>query len=192
MNQPPYQQQTGGYGHPGQQPPPWGGQPPKPAGWTTQKKIAVIGGSVFGLALLGGIVGPDEEHGPAAATPAPTVTVTTTATVTVTAAPPPPVQAPATDAAPAATSASPAAAATTAAPATGTLPNFVGHQLQASQDGAQAAGFYILSSDDATGAGRMQILDRNWKVCGQTPKPGTHDLTTRVTFSTVKNEETCP
>ncbi|WP_327387446.1 hypothetical protein [Streptomyces sp. NBC_01207] len=44
----------------------------------------------------------------------------------------------------------------------------------------------------SAGAGRMQVLDRNWRVCGQSPSPGTHDVTTRVTFDTVKIEEACP
>ncbi|MEU8889361.1 hypothetical protein [Streptomyces sp. NPDC048442] len=72
------------------------------------------------------------------------------------------------------------------------LPDFVGQGLQAAQDGAQAAGFYALKSHDALGRGRKQVLDRNWKVCSQTPGPGTHALSTAVDFGTVKLEESCP
>jgi hypothetical protein len=55
---------------------------------------------------------------------------------------------------------------------TAALPNFVGKGLQSAQDEAQAAGFYTLDSHDALGRGRMQALDRNWKVCSQSPAPG--------------------
>jgi hypothetical protein len=37
----------------------------------------------------------------------------------------------------------------------------VGVDLQFAQDTMQAAGFYNLDSRDATGAGRMQLIDRN-------------------------------
>jgi hypothetical protein len=74
---------------------------------------------------------------------------------------------------------------------TATLPDFTGQQLQAAQDGAQAAGFYILTSSDATGAGRMQVFDRNWTVCSQTPEPGEHSTDTTVNFDTVKIGESC-
>ncbi|MFD9166816.1 hypothetical protein ACFVZ8_33240, partial [Streptomyces sp. NPDC059558] len=40
---------------------------------------------------------------------------------------------------------------------------------------------------------RNQVLDRNWKVCTQTPRGGTTTGTdTKIDFGTVKNEETCP
>ncbi|THA72525.1 hypothetical protein E6R60_26725 [Streptomyces sp. A0642] len=71
------------------------------------------------------------------------------------------------------------------------LPDFTGQILQTAQDGAQAAGFYILGSDDATGAGRMQVWDRNWVVCSQTPGAGSYDVETRVVFHTVKDSESC-
>lgn len=74
---------------------------------------------------------------------------------------------------------------------TATLPDFTGQQLQAAQEGAQAAGFYILTSSDATGAGRMQVFDRNWTVCSQTPEPGEHSTDTTVNFDTVKTGESC-
>jgi hypothetical protein len=37
----------------------------------------------------------------------------------------------------------------------------------------QAAGFYNLSEEDATGQGRILVFDRNWVVVSQEPKPGT-------------------
>lgn len=72
------------------------------------------------------------------------------------------------------------------------LPDLTGETLQAAQDAAQAAGFYGLTSSDATGAERMQLLDRNWQVCAQTPAAGSHPTDTTVDFSTVKTEESCP
>lgn len=76
--------------------------------------------------------------------------------------------------------------------ATAALPDMAGKGLQSAQDEAQAAGFYYLTSHDALGRGRHQILDRGWKVCAQTPAPGTHSTDTKIDFSTVKLEESCP
>ncbi|MGW1799185.1 PASTA domain-containing protein [Streptomyces sp. NPDC001984] len=75
---------------------------------------------------------------------------------------------------------------------TAALPDMTGKGLQSAQDQAQAAGFYALSSHDASGRGRMQAFDRNWKVCSQSPKAGEHSTDTTVDFATVKLEETCP
>lgn len=73
-----------------------------------------------------------------------------------------------------------------------TLPDMAGKGLQSAQDEAQAAGFYHLTSHDALGRGRNQILDRNWKVCSQVPAPGTHATDAKVDFGAVKLEESCP
>lgn len=54
-----------------------------------------------------------------------------------------------------------------------TVPNEVGKQHQAAQDDLQAHGLYNLSEEDATGQGRMLIIDRNWKVVSQSPAAGT-------------------
>ncbi|MEU5689162.1 hypothetical protein DEJ48_27310 [Streptomyces venezuelae] len=75
---------------------------------------------------------------------------------------------------------------------TAALPDMTGKGLQSAQDQAQGAGFYGLTSHDALGRDRMQAFDRNWKVCSQTPKAGTHPTDTKVDFATVKLEETCP
>ncbi|MCX5557927.1 PASTA domain-containing protein [Streptomyces sp. NBC_00038] len=75
---------------------------------------------------------------------------------------------------------------------TAQLPDMDGKGLQSAQDQAQAAGFYRLTSHDALGRGRMQALDRNWKVCSQTPEAGEHPTNTKVDFATVKLEEDCP
>lgn len=76
-------------------------------------------------------------------------------------------------------------------PDTATLPDLVGQDLQAAQDEAQAAGFYVLDDQDASGQGRLQIMDRNWTVCSQEPEAGTHPTDTLVTLYAVKDDETC-
>ncbi|MEU6186277.1 PASTA domain-containing protein [Nocardia sp. NPDC047038] len=45
--------------------------------------------------------------------------------------------------------------------------------LQDAQDAIQAAGVFFSRSKDATGKGRMQVIDRNWIVVAQSPAPGT-------------------
>lgn len=72
------------------------------------------------------------------------------------------------------------------------LPYLVGKGLQTAQDTAQAAGFHILSSHDATGRGRRQVLDRNWKVCAQHPRAGEVPADTEIEFAVVKLDERCP
>ena len=72
----------------------------------------------------------------------------------------------------------------------GVIPNVVCMDLQAAQDAMQAAGFYKMGSTDGTGQGRLQILDRDWVVIGQTPAPGTKPgLLTRVVLTAVKYGE---
>ncbi|MEU5397363.1 PASTA domain-containing protein [Streptomyces tibetensis] len=71
------------------------------------------------------------------------------------------------------------------------LPNVVGQDLQAAQDAAQAAGFYVLDDQDASGQKRLQVFDRNWTVCSQEPEPGTHPTDTPVTLFAVKDGESC-
>ncbi|WP_054568298.1 MULTISPECIES: PASTA domain-containing protein [unclassified Frankia] len=53
------------------------------------------------------------------------------------------------------------------------MPNVVGLDHQLAQDTLQAAGFYYLAEEDATGQGRALILDRNWQVVSQEPAAGT-------------------
>jgi hypothetical protein len=78
------------------------------------------------------------------------------------------------------------------APKTARLPDLVGKVLQTAQDEAQAAGFFTLTSSDALGQSRLQVLDRNWKVCTQNPQPGSHRTDVKVDFRAVKIEEDCP
>ncbi|UXY33851.1 PASTA domain-containing protein [Streptomyces albidocamelliae] len=74
-----------------------------------------------------------------------------------------------------------------------TVPDVVGMGLQSAQDAAQAAGFHRLTSHDSLGRARMQILDRDWKVCAQNVEAGAVRATdTELDFGAVKLDETCP
>jgi hypothetical protein len=53
------------------------------------------------------------------------------------------------------------------------VPAVVGVNHQLAQDTMQAAGFYYLLEEDATGQGRLLINDRNWVVVSQSPAGGT-------------------
>lgn len=76
------------------------------------------------------------------------------------------------------------------------MPNLVGQNLQAAQDAVQAlTGHAVVftSSTDATGQGRAQVLDSNWKVCSQNIRPDdTITATTTIEFAAVKLDEQCP
>jgi hypothetical protein len=51
----------------------------------------------------------------------------------------------------------------------------------------QAAGFYVLTEEDATGQGRLLINDRNWVVVSQDPAAGTTvPLTTKILLKSKK------
>lgn len=52
------------------------------------------------------------------------------------------------------------------------VPNVVGMNHQSAQDALQAAGFYNLAEEDATGQGRLLVWDRNWQVVAQVPASG--------------------
>lgn len=52
------------------------------------------------------------------------------------------------------------------------VPDVVGEDHQLAQDTMQAAGLYMLDEEDATGQGRMLIMDRNWTVVSQSPEAG--------------------
>ena len=77
-----------------------------------------------------------------------------------------------------------------------TMPNEVGANLQGAQDDIQRVSgnpLFITRSKDATGAGRHQVLDRNWKVCSQNVPTGTSvDQSVGITFGAVKLAESCP
>ena len=53
------------------------------------------------------------------------------------------------------------------------MPAVVCMNLQDAQDYIQTFGVFYSRSEDATGAGRSQIVDSNWIVVAQYPDPGT-------------------
>jgi PASTA domain len=76
-----------------------------------------------------------------------------------------------------------------------TMPDLVGSNLQDAQNAVQDLTDFaiaVTTSHDSTGAGRQQVLDRNWKVCSQSVAPGTTITKgTRIDFGTVKLDEAC-
>jgi hypothetical protein len=92
----------------------------------------------------------------------------------------------------------PTSALATAAPqvaAEWTMPDVVGMNLQAAQDHVQAVtdlGVPLMTSTDGTGESRMQVMDRNWVVCEQTPAAGSTITSGDVPdFVVVKDDESC-
>jgi beta-lactam-binding protein with PASTA domain len=70
---------------------------------------------------------------------------------------------------------------------TAAVPDVVGENHQVAQDTMQAAGFFKLLEEDATGQHRMLINDRNWVVVSQQPKAGSRvPLDTTVTLRSKK------
>lgn len=70
------------------------------------------------------------------------------------------------------------------------VPDVVGKDHQLAQDTMQAAGLYVLAERDASGQGRMLLLDRNWTTVKQRPKAGrcvSEDTT--ITLYAVKDGE---
>ncbi|GAA1861992.1 hypothetical protein GCM10009836_47830 [Pseudonocardia ailaonensis] len=76
-----------------------------------------------------------------------------------------------------------------------TMPNLVGSNLQDAQNAIQHLTGFAISlthSHDATGRGRHQVLDRNWKVCDQNVPAGRTITTgTSIDFGAVQLDETC-
>ena len=118
--------------------------------------------------------------------------------VTVTVSPDPPTTStlPAATAAPTTTTPPPAAI----PPATGAsptieigrsvpMPDVVCMNLQLAQDTIQAAGVFFSRSVDATGADRMQVIDRNWIVVAQQPAPGVEVGEGEAVLSVVRDTE---
>jgi hypothetical protein len=77
-----------------------------------------------------------------------------------------------------------------------TMPDEVGQILQDAQDDIQRVSgnpIFFSHSTDATGDGRHQILDADWKVCSQNIPAGTAvDQDSDISFAVVKTYEDCP
>ncbi|QFZ24083.1 hypothetical protein EKG83_07445 [Saccharothrix syringae] len=58
---------------------------------------------------------------------------------------------------------------------------------QTAQDTMQAAGLYMLREEDATGRGRLLVVDRNWTTTAQSVAAGeVVDCDTTITLSAKK------
>ncbi len=89
----------------------------------------------------------------------------------------------------------PAAGAVPAGGGSWTMPDLVGATLQDAQDAVQALTDFaipITTSSDATGRDRMQLDDRNWRVCAQSVPAGA-DITpgSAIDFAVVQLDEEC-
>lgn len=78
-----------------------------------------------------------------------------------------------------------------------TMPDEVGNDLASAKRAiVQLTGGTVDSSvavSDASGRDRRQIIHENWKVCSQTPAPGSKFTPeSGIEFAVVKNNETCP
>jgi beta-lactam-binding protein with PASTA domain len=75
------------------------------------------------------------------------------------------------------------------------MPDVVGMNLQAAQNHLQAVTDYgvpLSTSTDGSGQGRMQVMDRNWVVCEQTPAAGAALTSGDVPdLVVVKDDESC-
>jgi hypothetical protein len=76
------------------------------------------------------------------------------------------------------------------------MPDEVGKALQDAQDDIQRVSgnpLYVTHSTDASGRGRLQVLDSNWQVCSQNVAPGQQATdSTDISFAAVKLSESCP
>jgi beta-lactam-binding protein with PASTA domain len=72
----------------------------------------------------------------------------------------------------------------------GVVPAVVGKDHQFAQDTMQAAGFYRLREQDATGQNRLLINDRNWIVVAQHPRAGSRvAVSTTITLRSKKKTD---
>lgn len=72
------------------------------------------------------------------------------------------------------------------------MPDVVCMNLQEAQDTIQQTGVFLSRSFDATGAGRMQVLDSNWVVVSQAPEPGAPITEGSANLGVVKIGEPSP
>jgi beta-lactam-binding protein with PASTA domain len=70
------------------------------------------------------------------------------------------------------------------------MPDLTGKSLNVAT-GSLPSGTSI-TAKDISGQGRVIIVESNWKICSQDPKPGTQFTGQPVTFGVVKFGESCP
>ncbi|MFM6848049.1 MAG: PASTA domain-containing protein [Terrabacter sp.] len=71
-------------------------------------------------------------------------------------------------------------------PAKVTVPDGVGMNYQQAQDAWRAAGLHVAPANDATGANRVPVLDRNWVVLAQDLKAGSKVARDSFITATIK------
>lgn len=75
------------------------------------------------------------------------------------------------------------------------MPDLVGSNLQDAQNAVQDLTDFeiaVTTSHDSTGAGRQQVVDRNWKVCSQSVPPDTTITKgSEIDFGAVQLDEDC-
>ncbi|MGU3292710.1 PASTA domain-containing protein [Williamsia sp. M5A3_1d] len=69
------------------------------------------------------------------------------------------------------------------------MPAVVRMNLQDAQDRIQENGVFFSRSEDATGQGRRQVMDRNWIVVAQDPAPGSPVSEAEAVLSVVRESE---
>lgn len=167
--------------------PPAGQQPPKsrPPLWVW---VAAVFGALLVVGVIGSAVGgKGDSASKAASTTSTGRNVVASATSSVAAVP-----VPVAPAAPAASTTPQLAPTPQPAATRAPMPYVVCMNLQDAQDTIQEAGVFFSRSKDATGKGRMQVMDRNWIVVAQSPAPGTMIGEGEAVLSVVKIGEPSP
>lgn len=142
--------------------------PSSASDWTRHRVVRTIGtAAAVGLVGIAAACSSSEESMATTNTTSMASTTaqsTTTTTVARPAVSPPPAQAPA--------QAPPAVVTPEAVAVPVLMPPVVCMNLQAAQNLIQDAGVFFSRSEDASGAGRMQVNDSNWVVVDQSPAVG--------------------
>uniref|UniRef100_UPI000FCC4DDF hypothetical protein n=1 Tax=Actinacidiphila soli TaxID=2487275 RepID=UPI000FCC4DDF len=71
-----------------------------------------------------------------------------------------------------------------------TMPNFVGESVNTARGALDSS--TSITVNDASGDDRMILIESNWQVCSQDPKPGVALNGQPVEFTAVKFGENCP
>ncbi|MEU6351800.1 PASTA domain-containing protein [Streptomyces sp. NPDC047072] len=71
-----------------------------------------------------------------------------------------------------------------------TMPDFTGKSVKSARAALDSS--TSITVKDATGEDRLILVESNWQVCTQDPKPGVKLTGQPVTFTAVKYEESCP
>lgn len=160
--------------------PPPANKPKKPL--YQRKGFWGVVGAVVVIGIIGNAVGGNDDSG-SDAKPEPAVTVTKTAT-------PPAPATPAKEEPSSPASEEPVEEETTAVEeAPEPVPNVVGLNHADAMTILHTAGFMV--DEESVSPGNTFIINNsNWKVCSQSPQPGTTDVL-RVTINSVKLNESC-